>query len=220
MTAASGATGVRSTTATVAVVADVHVSGRVAGRAFTDTFSPKFSFQLDPLVMKLTERAVRQEHGLDQRGSDVTPAGARWRRTRSRTIAARRSASSGSSVDAMIARWATLGGAVLSALVLLIVSRCFARCVATRSRCIDARDGHMIVPVAASEPGTQRVATIDVTSMSDLVRLAERYDRLILHQARDGAHVYLFEADGIIYRYSIRDVDQRCGGRPSPAHLT
>ena len=42
--------------------------------------------------------------------------------------------------------------------------------------------------------------------MSDLVRLAERYDRLILHQAREGTHVYLFEADGIVYRYSIRDV--------------
>jgi hypothetical protein len=102
---------------------------------------------------------------------------------------------------------------LLSALVLLVVSLLLRPLRRNEVALIDARDGHMIVPVAASEPGTQRVATIDVTSMSDLVRLAERYDRLILHHARDGAHVYLFEAEGIAYRYSIRDVEANAARR-------
>jgi hypothetical protein len=206
VTAASGATGVRSTTATVAVVGDVHVSGRVDGRSFTDQFAPKLTFQLDPLVMKLTgASAPTSSAGSSSASDSLRPVS-----HGAVTLAHSRRATIGIfslSFDVTIARWATLGGAVLSALVLLVVSLLLRPLRRNEVALIEARDGHMIVPVAASEPGTQRVATIDVTSMSDLVRLAERYDRLILHHTRDGAHVYLFEADGIAYRYSIRDVD-------------
>ena len=56
-----------------------------------------------------------------------------------------------------------------------------------------------------------------VTTMSDLVRLAERYDRLILHESRGGTHVYLFEAEGIIYRYSTQDLHRSSGSPDDPA---
>jgi signal peptidase I len=210
--AAAGATGVRSTTATVAVVADVHVGGRVARLAFTDTFAPELTFQLDPLVMRLTGASTPASGAGSSSASDalrpVTHGAVTLAHGRRAAVGV-----FGLNVDVAIARWVALGGAVLSALVLLVVSLMLRPLRRNEVALIDARDGHMIVPVAASEPGTQRVATIDVTSMSDLVRLAERYDRLILHHARDGAHVYLFEADGIAYRYSIRDVPTDAGAR-------
>ena len=107
-TAASGATGVHSTTATVAVVGDVHVSGRVDGRSFTDQFAPKLTFELDPLVMRLTEasaptsstgsssvsirpaREPRRGHARARSARDDRHLRARRRRRRSR--AGRRSA--------------------------------------------------------------------------------------------------------------------------------
>jgi signal peptidase I len=42
---------------------------------------------------------------------------------------------------------------------------------------------------------------LDVTTMEGLVRLAERYDRMILHELFEGAHSYLVEEDGVVYRY-------------------
>jgi hypothetical protein len=198
--AAAGATGLRPTVQAVDLVADVHTTGRLAGRRLDEDFSPKYSFQLDPLVFKPAAR---------ESGSRTASSPARPVTSGSIPNTVRHAATIGAfgvTVDASIARWVTLGCGVLALIVLLVVlakRRPLHRNEVAR---IDARDGRIIVPVAASEPGTQRVATVDVTTMPDLVRLAERYDRLILHQARGGTHVYLFEAEGIVYRYSIRDV--------------
>jgi hypothetical protein len=208
--AAAGATGVRPSTQSVSVLADVRLRGEVAGRPVTDHFSPRYDFQLDPLVLRPTAaNPGTGDHG-------ATPG----------TVAAgsvdntvRRPATMGAfglAVDVALLRWVTLGGAVLSLLVLLVVMakrRPLHRDEVAR---IDARDGHIIVPVASSSPGSQRVATVDVTTMPDLVRLAERYDRLILHESRDGTHVYLFEAEGIIYRYSTQDLHRSAGAPDEP----
>ena len=42
---------------------------------------------------------------------------------------------------------------------------------------------------------------LDVTTMEGLVRLAERYERMILHEVFEGVHSYLVEEDGVVYRY-------------------
>jgi hypothetical protein len=44
-----------------------------------------------------------------------------------------------------------------------------------------------------------------VPSMEMLARLAERYERLILHERRDDADAFLVEDDGIVYAYVVRD---------------
>jgi hypothetical protein len=41
------------------------------------------------------------------------------------------------------------------------------------------------------------IATLD--AMEELVALAERYDRLILHQREDGIHSYVVEESNIAY---------------------
>jgi hypothetical protein len=43
--------------------------------------------------------------------------------------------------------------------------------------------------------------------MDGLVRLAERCERMILHEEREGLHIYLLEDEGVLYRY-------RAGRRP------
>ena len=66
---------------------------------------------------------------------------------------------------------------------------------------IERRSGDLIVPVA---PGSYRhasertVATIDA-----LVPVAERYDRLILHETRAGGHSFLVDDAGVVFRYDI-----------------
>lgn len=64
---------------------------------------------------------------------------------------------------------------------------------------IAARYGAWLVDVAPRPRADGSV--LDVTSMEGLARLAERYDRMIMHEAFDGTHSYLVEDDGVFYRY-------------------
>jgi signal peptidase I len=64
---------------------------------------------------------------------------------------------------------------------------------------IAARYGAWLVDVAPRPRAGESV--LDVTTMEGLVRLAERYDRMILHEVFEGAHSYLVEEDGVVYRY-------------------
>jgi hypothetical protein len=40
------------------------------------------------------------------------------------------------------------------------------------------------------------------------VRIAERYDRLILHEARGAGHSYLVEDAGAVFRYDVGTIDE------------
>jgi hypothetical protein len=46
----------------------------------------------------------------------------------------------------------------------------------------------------------------DLGSIEDLIRLAERYERVILHERRGPEHAYLVEEAGVVYRYRVHDV--------------
>jgi signal peptidase I len=67
---------------------------------------------------------------------------------------------------------------------------------------IRRRHGHMIVPVAhvAPLPG---VAVIDVADMDALVRIAEHYERSILHEAGDDGDAFWVADESGHFRYAI-----------------
>jgi signal peptidase I len=44
---------------------------------------------------------------------------------------------------------------------------------------------------------------VDISSMEDLVRLAEHYERAILHEEQQHAHVFALEEDGTLFRYRL-----------------
>jgi len=64
---------------------------------------------------------------------------------------------------------------------------------------IEARYGAWLVEVAP-RPRSD-AAVLDVTTMEGLARLAERYDRMILHEVFEDTHSFLVEDDGVVYRY-------------------
>jgi len=43
---------------------------------------------------------------------------------------------------------------------------------------------------------------VDVNSMDDLAKLAERFNAVILHETRKDGHVYIVHAEGTTYRFS------------------
>ena len=66
---------------------------------------------------------------------------------------------------------------------------------------------HLIVPGDAGLPPGLPVT--DVADMEALVRLAERYERLILHSEKGDEHTFVVDDAGSIYRYRVRETFQR-----------
>jgi signal peptidase I len=67
---------------------------------------------------------------------------------------------------------------------------------------IEKRYGRMIVPVARvwQQPG---VPVIDVADINHLARIAEHYDRSILHEANDGLHAFWVTDESGQFRYAL-----------------
>ena len=57
-----------------------------------------------------------------------------------------------------------------------------------------------IVPVDSPLVGPK---VVDVSSMEGLVRLAEHYERAILHEEHKRAHIFALEEDGTLFRYRL-----------------
>jgi signal peptidase I len=63
------------------------------------------------------------------------------------------------------------------------------------------RYGEWIVPVQSPLAGPK---VVDVSSMESLVRLAEHYERAMLHEEERQAHSFAFEEDGTVFRYRLQ----------------
>ena len=110
-------------------------------------------------------------------------------------------------------------------IVLALAAVAFCCCAAaTTSWKIQRRFGDLIVPVA---PGWQRRSSErTVATIEALVRVAERYDRLVLHETRAGGHSFLVDDAGVVYRYDIGSPPEEATEirldsalRPRPSHL-
>lgn len=193
-------TGVRGSY-TVAVVADVRIGGTVVGQELHDSFSPELVFHLDPLQLRPAwtaggDLAAANDATQPSQGGSLTRPGTE----------ARQLSLFGRSLSVADARLVSIVSGVLFALALgiaLVVVRPFGRDEVSRIR---ARHGHRIVHVGA--PGVEAYrAIVEVTTIDDLVRLAEQYGCLILHHEFDGTHSYRFQVDQTLYRYAIGDGD-------------
>ena len=78
---------------------------------------------------------------------------------------------------------------------------------------IAIRHGSRVVRARAVVPEERWVTEVD--DVDDLARIADAYDRVILHVTEDGEDVYLVD-DGIaIYRYRHRPARRAAGPLPS-----
>jgi hypothetical protein len=192
----------------------VHVHGVAGDRAIREAFSPPLAFDLDELRLQLAHPPGGASNALVRTKSlDGT-------RTTTSTLAlfGRRVTVSGARRFALALAGAGLGLALAACALLLLRRR------DDELETIQRRFGDLIVPVT---PGLQRnssehkVATIDA-----LVRIAERYDRLILHETRGGGHSFLVDDAGVVYRYDIgsppeetTEIRLDAALRPRPSHL-
>jgi signal peptidase I len=190
-------------TYTLTLIPHVRVRGKLANVNLTDTFTPHLAFTLDPLQLQPqlpdpntpTQTPGARDPLAPSRGGAVKTT-----HTTARTLSFK-------AVGLAVTRarvLATTGAAVALAALLAFALLALRGRTADDSSRIEARYRDLIVPVARSDRRSYD-EIVELTSIETLARLAERYDRLILHEQTPLGHSYRIADDGILYIYLIGD---------------
>jgi signal peptidase I len=182
---------------TFTVVPRVDVAGTLGGRRLSSRFAPALSFQLDALQLRPGSGATGpdgQENGLTptRRGNVTAPS------TTSNRLAVH-----GHGPSVAVARWIALPGLLAAVAGCLVGMLRELRRRSDPTAQVEARYGHLIVPVAGTVHSAAR-PPIDVTNIAALAQLAERSGRLILRHQHDDISSYLVDDGGTVYRYETR----------------
>lgn len=201
-------TGLPESAQTVELVSRIDLEGDVAGSEIAEQFQPLLSFSMDAYQMKV-EAPAPQDGALEP----STPL------TKTQPGAVKISEIRPNSIDllgvSLDVRSLRVTGTAMLLLGLLCLAGLWVR-VAKRESLDEASQiaqdySEYLIPVASMQRQPQNDA-VQVKSMQALARLAEVYERMILHHEADGAHSFLVEADGVMYCYRVATQQE-----PTPA---
>lgn len=187
------ATGVVRDAYTVRLGADVRVEGVLSGAAVADTFEPRIDFRLDALQLQVAPaEGARDPFRPVAKGAIRRPV-----------EVPNQVALGGVGISVATARLVVMVGGAVSLLLLALFALAVMRSLrdGEASR-IQVRYGGWLVRVHTIE-GSMPVA--DVDTFEDLFRVAERAERMILHEQRHGTHTYVVEDGKLLLRYRIHD---------------
>lgn len=211
ITQVEAVTGVQDATHTITLLPKVQISGSVAGHKVDDVFAPRLDFTLDRYVLRLaqTPSPKTTKAALD-------PATTGTLRQRIADTPAELHLF-GRSVAVIDARRVAVGLGTLFAFAAAAALVALRRRWHGQASRIELRHGHRLIPVAADQPHAHN-GTVDLTTMGDLVRLADQHASAILHRQTETADVYLFQADRTTYRYILTSPSaQSPSPEPAPA---
>jgi signal peptidase I len=180
-------TGSGTTTFTVTLVPRIHVAGEAGRHAIDTTFTPSLPFQLDQIALRLLD-PEQGDPALEAREDPPVPL----------TVGTR----VGLGLFSLPTDDARLLGllGVMAAFVLLVISSTLARSGTGKAADERLRFGRRIVDAEAVVPPGRWVT--DVADLETLVRIAESYERLVVHAAERGRDVYLVDDGVAVYRFS------------------
>ena len=180
-------TGSSTSTFTVTLRPRVQVSGYAGSAVLDETFAPELRFVLDPLALRLESGDQRsalepREQGsvLEQRDAAIGVGKLSLPVAEARALSA---------LGVAVALLVALGAAVLLV----------RRVDGSEADRIEARYGDRIVPGATVIPDSRWVT--DLPDFDSLLRLADRYDRVVLRTVEGSRHAYLVDDGVAVYRY-------------------
>lgn len=182
---------------TVAIVPDVQVKGTVGGEPIAETFSPSLTFGLDGLQMKAASA--------DPTAGETDPfkpsqPGA----IKVSDISENKVFIGPLDLTVTTARRSSIVGLGLALLASFLLWTYFWRELEDdEAAAIEARYRSWLVPVTKiGVAGKKRVHVADIDS---LAKLADRYDRMILHVTNRSGHSYIVQENGIDYVFELND---------------
>lgn len=176
----------------------VELRGTVSAVPVTDSFSPSLVLRLDRLRLAPEASGGGPDFSRAQDGS-ITE-------TRDTVVSIR-----GYGVSVPLLRAAAPLGVAVSALALLAIWFLQDRRAYASAAAVGRRYGSRIVAVKGRSRSAENV--VDVASIEALAGMAERYDRVILHEEAGATHTYLVQDGDTVYRY--RQLEGERAGRVS-----
>jgi len=179
----------------LAVAPEVRVQGELAGQALSDDFAPRLEFQLDQQELRFQKDSSSGLNALQP----VKPGLLKREREQANTIALL-----GLTLEVARARQIAL-----VALALALALSCGAL-LALRGRgatgnnevaWIQRKYGALLI--AVRERSAVAGAAVEVATIDDLARLAERSGRMILHETEQGVSRYVVQDDAVVYYYRV-----------------
>ncbi|HEY2789636.1 MAG TPA: signal peptidase I [Gaiellales bacterium] len=197
------ATAVPDASFTLTLVPMVRLHGRMAGQQFQASYAPQLPFTLTPLALSppLPEGPAGAVRGQAGSGAVFHPGA-----NGSATSAARVSVDLGAgrlSMPVAFARIAALIGLLASLTAAVLAGRLLRRTrLSDEPTRIRARYGESIVTVVHSSLG-RHTDLVQVKSIEELARIAERYESMIIHEQTDLGHAYLVADGSTLYAYLL-----------------
>ena len=196
-------TGVQRDHYTVAVRPEVVISGSLAGRKLSETFDPELRFFLDAFQLQLEPAGMAPlgEEAMDP----LEPASGSLLSipsTRPRTFGL-----FGFEMGLEPLRAACLAMVLVALAGLFVVALGrFRSARRGEAALIASRHGEWLVPVGSASSPLGR--TVPVDSFESLIRLAQHYGHVVLHEQTDREHAYSVEENGVTYRYLVTNGKQ------------
>ncbi len=180
---------------TLAITPIVSINGTAAGQEFKDTFEPQLRFQFDS-----THFFVIKEDSAANPLNPSEPGVLERSRMKANTIPmlGQELAVTGLRLLSIIGLLLSLGG--------LTILGIFVSTLAKRNleTFVQAKYGPLLIDV--HEKSLEAPAQmIDVNTIDDLAKLAERNNTMILHQKRNLIHFYTVRGDRFTYRYTTSE---------------
>ncbi|MDH4339066.1 MAG: signal peptidase I [Thermoleophilia bacterium] len=194
-------TGSGTTTFALGIVAGVELRGRVGDEPVRQTFSPKLPFLLDTVSLRPNTSAEDSAIFSARRGETITvrsPSSLSIGRLRLSVENARRLALLGLVFAALIAAagvallWRARSGGEPTQIASLF--------------------GDRMITISGL-PATESESVTELTDAGSLYRIAEHYDRIVLHWREGRKHVYQVDDGASVYRYCVG-----IGLEPESAH--
>jgi hypothetical protein len=184
-------TGLRLSNYTLDIVAHISVGGKISGQDFSDSFAPHLTFNFDSLHFYMagdsskTDPMHTEQDGLFSSASQVE-----------NTLQV-----FGLKPSVRVVRTVAVVGLVLSQGILLALGIYFYKTFKRSPEAvIGLKYGALLMEI--HDQGLETFSpAIEVTTMDDLAKLAERQGALIMHLTREDGQYYFVQTEGATYRY-------------------
>jgi signal peptidase I len=177
---------------TLSIMPHLTVSGKIAGRDLQDMYEPRLVFKYDRINFSILQSETQPDPFNQSQSRFV------------REISKRAGTISifGLQPEVMTLRLIGLIGLVLSLAGMWMIEQYIQSHISKSPQTIAQMKYNVMVVDIQSEGVDEASRIVDVNSIDDLAKLAERYNAMILHETRKDEHVYFVRADGTTYRFS------------------
>ena len=184
-------TGLRANTYTLEIIPQVKMTANAAGTQITDSFDPKLVFRFDEVHFFLTTPKGQDDPlNFSQQGSVQNP----------NMVASTISILSWEPTVSKVRTIALFGLGVSMIGLVLLGLQAYATAQYSQEAWIQLRYNSLLVNVY--ERDIHPTSTlIDVTTIDELAKLAERHNTVILHMTLNFLHCYLVQGNGVTYRF-------------------